>query len=69
MSASSFGSKRPPVAAEAATPAKDDKQLCAGDAKAAIARTLKKMAADSNTALFSAEAAQAAFGKIRRASR
>jgi hypothetical protein len=44
-------------------------QLRAGDAKAAIARTLKKMAADSNAALFGAETAQAAFDKMRRASR
>jgi len=40
-----------------------------GDAKAAVARSLKKMAVDSNAALFEAEAAHAAFGKIRRASR
>jgi hypothetical protein len=43
--------------------------VLAGDTRAAVARTLKKMTADSNAALFSAESAHAAFGKIRRASR
>jgi len=68
MSSSSHGLRRPPVAlgSKAIAP---DKNVLAGNTQAAVARALKKMSADSNAALFSAEAAHAAFGKIRRSSR
>lgn len=71
MRSSSHRSKRSPVAAEVAAPAStaDIRKVLGGDTKAAVARALKKMAVDSNAALFKAEAAQTAFGKIRRASR
>lgn len=71
MSSSSHSSKRSPVAAGvvACASTADARKVLVGDAKAAVARSLKKMAVDSNAALFKAAAAQTAFGKIRRASR